>query len=465
MAHTPALKERLPLITKILYGGGDFGFAMTDSMIGVLFAIYLADVVGLNPALAAVSVFIGRTADYVNDPIMGYISDRTRSRWGRRRPFILFGIIPYALSFALMWWIPPISSQMGLAVYYGAAYFLYDTCATFVYMPYYALTPELSQDYDERTSLTSIRMVFSIIGTMLAFTLPLAIIGTMRPQNASRISIVGAAMGILAALPLVLTFFGVRERPEYLQQSQPGLKDSLRAALKNRPFLYTMGIFLFTWAALEVVQAMLLFFLKYRMGLEEESDMIFAVLFVAALLSLPFWNWLSGRTDKRLSYIAGMLFMSAILVALIFSLPEWGLPVVLTLAVLAGVGFGAVQVLPWAILPDSIEWDELQTGQRHEGVFYSLVTLLRKIAASLSVPVLLLMLGWTGYIPNAAIQPPSAILGIRLLTGPYPAVLLLVGVVIASRYPLTRQRFAQVRQELAKRRQAIWDQQLNEGHR
>jgi len=454
MSQTIIEKERLPLHTKIFYGAGDFGFAMTDSMIGVLFAIYLADVVGLNPALAAISVFVGRTADYVNDPVLGYISDRTRSRWGRRRPFILFGFLPYALSFALMWWIPPIRSQVWLAIYYGAAYFLYDTCATFVYMPYYALTPELTQDYDERTSLTTIRMVFSIIGTMFAFILPLAIIGTMRPQNAGLIFTVGAGMGVLAAIPLVLTFFGVRERPEFQNQSQPALKDSLQAALRNRPFLFSMGIFLFTWAALEVVQAMLLFFLKYRMGLEEESDMIFAVLFVAALISLPFWNWLSGRTDKRLSYIAGMLFMSAVLIILAFSLPEWGLPAVLVLAVLAGVGFGSIQVLPWAILPDTIEWDELQTGQRHEGMFYSLVSLFRKIAASISIPVLLLMLGWTGYIPNSAEQTASAILGIRLLTGPYPAILLLLGVAFASRYPLTRQRFAEVRRELAERRQA-----------
>jgi GPH family glycoside/pentoside/hexuronide:cation symporter len=453
MAQTHTLKERLLLKTKIAYGAGDFGFAMTDSMIGVLFAIYLADVVGLNPALAAASVFIGRTADYINDPIIGYLSDRTRSRWGRRRPYLLFGFLPYAISFALMWWIPPVNSQVGLAIYYGLVYFLYDTCATIVYMPYYALTPELTQDYDERTSLTSIRMVFSILGTMLAFTLPLAIIGSMHPQNSSTIFIVGAAMGLLAALPLVMTFFGVRERPEYLEQSQPSLKESLRAAIKNHPFLFAMGIFLFTWAALEVVQAMLLFFLKYRMGLEAESDMIFAVLFVASLLSLPFWNWLSGRTDKRLTYIAGMLFMAAVLVLLTFSMPEWGLVMVMALAALAGVGFGAVQVLPWAILPDTIEWDELQTGQRHEGMFYSLVTLFRKIAASLSVPLLLLMLSWTGYIPNAATQPPSALLGIRLLTGPYPAALLLVGIIFAYKYPLTRLRFAEVRQELARRRQ------------
>ena len=182
------------------------------------------------------------------------------------------------------------------------------------------------------------------------------------------------------------------------------------------------------------------------------TDSMLGVLFIAGLVSLPFWNWVSVKLDKRTAYIAGMLFMATVLTALAFAFPAWGLPVVLTLAILAGFGFGAVQVLPWAILPDSIEWDELQTGQRHEGIFYSLVTLLRKIAASLSIPLLLLMLGWTDYIPNAATQPDSAILGIRLLTGPYPAILLLIGVIFASKYPLTRQRFAQVRAELARRR-------------
>ena len=137
-------RERVPLGTKILYGAGDIGFSLTDTTIGVLFAIFITDVVGLDPALAAAAVFIGKSWDYINDPLIGYLSDRTRTRWGRRRPFLLFGFIPFALSFMGLWWKPPIANQYLLAAYYAFAYFLYDLCATLVYMPYFALTPELT---------------------------------------------------------------------------------------------------------------------------------------------------------------------------------------------------------------------------------------------------------------------------------------------------------------------------------
>ncbi len=142
---------------------------------------------GIKPAYAALAIFIGRTWDYINDPLIGFFTDRVRSRWGRRRPFLLFGFIPFGLMFAMMWYRPPTDSQFMLCAYYAVAYFLFDTSYTFVTMPYVALTPELTQDYDERTSLTTFRMAFSIIGSLVAFIVPLAIIGTMRPENAGRV--------------------------------------------------------------------------------------------------------------------------------------------------------------------------------------------------------------------------------------------------------------------------------------
>jgi GPH family glycoside/pentoside/hexuronide:cation symporter len=438
--------------TKIMYGIGDMGINLADTVVGLLFAIFLTDVVGLRPGLAAVVVFIGRSFDYINDPIIGYLSDRTRTRWGRRRPFILFGMLPFALVYMLLWWIPPFLSQVSLAIYYGIAFVLYDTAATVLYMPYFALTPELTSDYDQRTSLTTYRMVFSTLGAMIGFVVPLAIIGTVNPGSAGRVLVVGAGVGFLSILPMIAVFLGTRERAEYQDQKQPGIKESIQAAYKNKPFLMAMGIFLFSWTGLDITQATLLYFLKYRMNLEKNYDVVFGLLFIFAMLSLPVWNWAASRWDKQKAIIVGMIFLGLSVIGMGYLQPSWGLPVVLVFSAVVGIGLGAIQVLTWAMIPDTVEWDELQTGQRHEGIFYSLVQTLRKIGSSLSLPFVLLMLEWTGYVANAPEQPRSTLMGIQALIGPIPAMFLLVGVMLAIRYPLNRKLFDQVRAQLAERK-------------
>ena len=416
----------------------------------VLLAIFITDVVGMKPAYAALAVFIGRTWDYINDPLISFFTDRVRTLWGRRRPFLLFGAIPFGLMFAMLWFRPPTENQFLLAAYYAGAYFLFDTAYTFVTVPYSTLTPELTQDYDERTSLTTYRMAFSIIGSLVAFIVPLMIIGSMRPENTNRVFMMGIIFGTASVLPLLLTFLGTREKPEYFAQTQPNLRESLRAVWRNRPFLFAAGIFLFTWTAADVIQAFLLYFLKYRMNLEAQSDIIRAI-FITALLVLPFWEWASRKTDKRKAYVAGMIFLSVIMVTLTFLDPSAGMPVILLMAILAGIGVSAIHVLTWAIIPDAIEVDELATGQRHEGVYYSLVSLFKKIPSSIAIPLTLLVLDWSGYVSNAATQMPSTIPAIRVLIGPVPSVLLLGGIVFALFYPLSRAGHAQTRTEIAAR--------------
>jgi GPH family glycoside/pentoside/hexuronide:cation symporter len=295
-------------------------------------------VVGLEPGKAALAIFIGKSWDYINDPIMGYIADRTRTRWGRRRPYLLFGFIPFGLAFMMMWFRPPFENQWALVAYYAFAYFIYDGILTIVSMPYIALTPELTQDYDERTSLTSYRMAFSLLGGLIAFVVPLMIIGTLRPENADRVFRMGVLFGIGSALPILLTFFGTREKEEYASQPQPDLREQFRAVRGNRAFWFAAGIFLFTWTAIEIIQNMLLLFLKYRMQLEAESDIVAGAVFITAIAVLPFWVWASQKTDKRRAYIYGMLFLSAVMITLIFLDPSLGFSVIVALASLAGIG-------------------------------------------------------------------------------------------------------------------------------
>ncbi len=446
------MSEKLSRRTKLMYGAGDTGFSLTSTIIGAYFLIFMTDVVGVAPGIAAIAIFIGRSWDYINDPLFGHLSDRTRSRWGRRRPYLLFGALPYALAFTMLWFRPPFESPFLLAAYYALAYVLYDTAATAIYMPYFALTPELTEDYDERTSLTAYRMFFSIFGSLLAFTVPLLIVGSFTPESGPRVLLMAVIFGIASALPMFLVFFGTRERREFMVQERPGLRESLRAAFRNRPFVFGLVIYLLTWITVDILQTSLLFFIKYVVQREAQNDLIMATIFVTAILALPIWNWASARWNKRWAYVAGISFWAVVQIVLITLGPATPLSLLLLMCVLAGIGVAAAHVLPWSILPDAIEWGEMQTGERHEGMFYSLVMLIHKVSVSLAVPAVGLILQFTGYMPNAAQQPPSALMGIRIVIGPIPALLLCAGILFAILYPLGREEYTRLVRELESRR-------------
>jgi GPH family glycoside/pentoside/hexuronide:cation symporter len=241
-------------------------------------------------------------------------------------------------------------------------------------------------------------------------------------------------------------------RRVYLYQKRPGLRQSLRAALRNRPFVFGLVIFLLTWVAVEILQATLLFFVKYVVEREPQNDLIMATIFCTAIVALPIWDRVSRRWSKRWAYVAGIAFWAVVQIGMITLGPATGLPLLLFMCVLAGIGVAAAHVLPWSIIPDAIEWGELETGERHEGMFYSLITLVRKVTTSLAVPAVGLILQFTGYVPNAARQPDSALLGIRVVIGPIPAVLLCAGILFAVLYPLSREQYARVVRELDTRR-------------
>ena len=465
---------KLPLLTKVVYGSGDWGMASFGTLRQIFYAIFLTDVVGLDARLASFAALIGVIWDAINDPIVGMISDRVHTRWGRRRPFLLFFSIPFGLGFLLLWWAPPWQSQIALMITVTLAFMISDSLQTLITVPFFSLTPEITPDYDERTTLTGYRMFFNLLASLTtAVAAPIIVDSVVRSGATQQqgYMTVAAMFGGLAAIPFLLIFLVVREQydQEEATKPTPPLGDTIRTAWSNIPFRFATGLYMLNWITFDLVALMLPFFLVYwiaqgnllasvevfgeKIALE---SVVLGVLLITAVVALPFWMWLAHRLSKRSAYIIGMSFW-AVVQMLIFSVQPQQINLILVLAVLAGLSVSTAHVLPEAIFPDVIEWDELRTRHRQEGVYYGAKNFVRKLTGAVAIFAALQVLGWFGYQspPKDAIQfsqQPATLEAIRWLTGPTGGVLLISAIVIAYFYPLTRERHARIRKLLAQRK-------------
>jgi GPH family glycoside/pentoside/hexuronide:cation symporter len=452
----------LPVWRKVAYGAGDSGFSLTSTALALLYLFFLVNVVGLDPLAAGLALGLGRIWDAFNDIFIGTLSDRTRSHWGRRRPYLLFGAIPFGAAFILMWLVPSTDEQTLLLIYYTAMYILFDTLFTLTNVPYIALTPEIAPTYDERTSLHSYRMAFSIGFGLIAAIVPLAIVNAIAGPDPSletrrsAYAAMAALIGLLSIVPIYIAAFAVHENPDYQDLPTPSIRQSFRIAAGNKAFLIAAGIYLLTWMPIDLIQFVLVFLLRDYFGLDAGGvDIVFALLFGVAVLALPLWVWVSRHWNKNRAYQVGIAFLAVVLVVLSFTRPEQTALIAL-LAVLAGIGISAAHAIPLAMLPDTIEWDELRTANRQEAAYYSVVTLIQKLVGAVTIALTGAVLRATGYVEQTAnvnaAQPPEAIAAIRFLAGPLPAALFAAGIVLCAFYPLTRERHARMIRAIEKKR-------------
>ena len=468
------MSRKLPFWLKTLYGSGDWGIASISMMRSIFYAIYLTDVVGIEPRLASLGALVGIVWDAVNDPIIGMLSDRVKSKLGRRRPFLLWFAFPFGLSFVMLWSAPNWDSQVALLIYVTLAFMISDTLTTLVAVPYYSLTPELTQNYDERTSLSSFRSVFQLLSAMVVVvSAPMivdAVISGGGTQQQGFLT-AGAVFGAIGSLPLFLIGLFIRERfaEDTQEQEELSFRETLKLAWQNVPFRYAVGIYMFNWSAVDMVSITFPFFLLYWVA---QGDLLakinilgvdlalesafFGVLMLVCVLFVPFWLWLSKRQNKIRAYILGMAAWVVVQV-LIFTIQPGETSYMLFLAGLAGIGVSAAYILPDSILPDVIEWDELRTGRRQEGIYYGIRTLIRKLTGALIIFITLQILGWSGYQAppeNVTVyqQPESALFMIRLMDSFIGAAILAGTIILAWSYPLTREKYQKIQKLLTIRR-------------
>lgn len=454
--------DRLSVGTKLAFGAGDLGPAIATAVASFFQLFFLTTVAGLGAGAAGTILLVVKIWDAVNDPIMGWLTDRTVSKLGRRRPWLLYGAIPFGLLFFCQWIVPPFDDT-GKFLYYLVVALLFDTAFTIVNVPYTALTPELTRDYDERTSLTSFRFAFSIGGSLIAASLQQIIVNTfcangqacqgvgLRPGYL----VAGAIWGICCVLPFIWCFLGTKERYEPEEGApEASLPEQIRVALSNRPFLFVIGIYLFSWLAVQITASVLTFFVTFWMQKPEMIPLMLLGVQGSAFVFLFIWSAVSRRIGKKAVYIIGMIFWIAVQAMLFFLQPDQT-TLAIALAILAGVGVATAYLIPWSMMPDVIELDELRTGQRREGIFYGFMVFLQKLGLALGLFLVAQALEFQGFNEQAAIgqQPESALTAIRVMIGPIPAVILLCGIILTAFYPITRQKHQELLAALEARKQ------------
>lgn len=536
--------ETLNFSTKLAYGAGDLGAAITANILVFYLLYFFTNVAGLSAGLAGSILMIGKISDAINDPIVGILSDRTKTPLGRRIPWMFWGTIPFGLIYLLQWIVPKFSDNVTinnwlLFSYYVLIGILFNIAYTAVNLPYTALTPELTQDYNERTRLNSFRFSFSIGGSILSLILAQVIFGEYKNQEIEAYWILGLVCSLISIIAIFWSTFRIQERGKqpllkslyrkYLGYSlislsiillgyfikvlitiqslntiaitsliiclllggfgltlldlktedhllaqevnvttknieiEPQLSffQQLKIAFKNRAFLYVIGIYLCSWLAVQLTASILIYYVVNWLKQPESTFPIIAIAVQGtALLMLFVWKAVSTKFGKKAVYFMGSGVWIIAQGGLFLLQPEQT-NLIYILAVLVGFGVSVAYLIPWSMIPDVIELDELETGQRREGIFYGFMVLLQKFGLAFALFIVGIALDLAGFIEQIPgqpipIQPDSALLAIRLAIAPIPTVALIGGVILAYFYPITESVHQEIRLKLqAKKEKTI----------
>lgn len=385
-----------------IYGGGSFFIVSTFAM------YYLVAVVGMSPILAGLIPGLGKVWDSVSDPLMGYISDHTQSRRGRRRVFFLIAIAPIAITFSLIWMPVGFASDWALFAYYFLAYLAFYTTTTMALVPYSALSAEMTRDFKGRNKLTGFRMFFSMFATLLAGLFAQPLINGAGGGRQGHL-IMGVAFGLLFALPWLFVYLGTWELP--YERSAGGLSEvfkEFRSIAKNRSFRLHIAMYIAAYGAMDILMAWFKFYLLDYIGKGGFVTIGLGSLLITQILALPVYVSLANRRGHAFAYRLGLSIWLSAMVAMFFQGPHSPVWLLALNCVAIGAGLGAGTLIPFQILPFVTDVDELITGRKRAGLYAGAMTLIRKlIQGAFVLPLLGLLLSTIGYlgpVPRAFTQ-------------------------------------------------------------
>ncbi len=437
---TVSASSRIPFGQKLVYSAGGFAITLLISSTAIFLLNFYTDVALVPPAIASSALLIGKVWDTVNDPLMGWLSDRTRSRHGRRRVYLIYGALPLVLVTTLLFAVPRGLDSLWAFVWIALTYSVFDTLFTLISVPYNALGSEMTDDYDERTSLMAVGAIGTVLGYVLGGVATRSIVARFADPSVGYIA-VGAIFGGLAGLALALVAWRVREPAHTTGRGDQPFLGAMGATLRNGPFRTLLTAFSLVRLAFTLLQTMLVYHMTYVLGGLVPVETVLLILFVIIGVAVPIWKRVADRWGKAVGYGLGIA-LSAVGVAALFFVGADQPVLVYAFIGLIGLGMSAHWVLPWAMLPDVVE--AAPDGSREAGVYYGMYGLSDKIMRTIGITLPGYVLQAAGYVPNAA-QGPDALLAIRVLFALAPAVLMFLTVPVLLRYPLDRRAHAALR--------------------
>lgn len=442
-------KRRLANSTILVFAAPALGQGFMFLFTGMYLLKFSTDVLGIAPGVMGFLFLLSRIWDAVSDPLAGYLSDRTSTRIGRRRPWLFAGAVPVGLVFYAMW-APPAALGSGtpLILWMGAAIILFYTGMTIFNVPHDSLAAELSDEYDDRNRVFGIRRALFGVGTIFVFAAVWWLSQAADPRGDAQLF---AAVGAVATAALMLlTGTCIRERPEFQGRGARRPFQAFLEVLRNEHARLLLGVFFLQQIGVGAVTFVAAYYSQYVLGDAELFAPMMGSLFVVSLLSIPVWIRLGRRYDKKSLIVASMCVVGGALFSMGF-LGADDLGLVLAVACIAGAAIGGLDVLFPSLQADVIDYDELRSDERKEGVYFAAWAFAAKTAVGISGMLAGLALGATGYTPGVE-QPESVKLAIRAMMSGIPLLTYGAGLLLFRRFALTRAAHAEIRSELDVRR-------------
>ncbi len=437
--------EKIGLRPLLIYAQAQTGLNLCVTLIGLHLLYFYSDRMGLSPSLAGLAFFLALVLDAVTDPLVGNISDRARFKSGRRRPFF-FAAIPMAVCYYLL--LSPPRLHAGLFVWFFGFYFLMLTSRKIYETAYSALMPELTLDYDERTKLSTFRMLLGTVGDISGALLPFA--ATYLFARGTDFKVTGAICAIVVAGGAMLAYTGLRERAEFSTLDRSRLWASIKSIGGNRPFIILLIATTLAIMAINIPTVLIRFLAKYWYHDENAAARWLIAYFAGSVVSYPFWFRITVRFEKKPAFVVAMICNAMGSLLFMTMTPQ---STVALYILMAFTGFSAIGiwVTQMSASADVIEWDEERTGQRQEGAYGGITSMSIKLAVAVTLLMVGPVLSWVGYKPGGGGITPAAGEHLRALFALGPAAIYLLSALVFSRYPITRASHRAMRDRLIAR--------------